>query len=126
MLRAFTSYHQDDWDLQLSAAEFACNNAPNASTGMSSFHMNHGQDPFNPYSMITKIPDEIPAAANFMENLSDIAKIATDALVLAKANQERNANKSWWDIQYDVGDQVLLSTHHINLALQANHPSKKL
>ena len=76
--------------------------------------------------MITKIPDEIPAAANFMENLSNITKIATDALVLAKANQERNANKSWWDIQYDVGDQVLLSAHHINLALQANCPLKKL
>ena len=42
MLHAFTSYHQDDWDLQLSAAEFACNNAPNASTGMSSFCMNNG------------------------------------------------------------------------------------
>ena len=48
--------------------------------------------------MITKILDEIPAAANFMENLSNITKITTDALVLAKANQERNANKSQWDI----------------------------
>ena len=88
--------------------------------------MNHGQDLFNPYTIITKILDEIPAAANFMENLSNITKIATDTLVLAKANQERNANKSWQDIQYDVGDQVLLSAYHINLALQANHPSKKL
>src|SRR4051812_45603416 len=39
MLCAFTSYCQDDWDLQLSAAEFACNNALNASTGMSPFRM---------------------------------------------------------------------------------------
>lgn len=37
MLRAFTGYRQDDWDLQLSAAEFACNNALNASTGMTPF-----------------------------------------------------------------------------------------
>jgi hypothetical protein len=126
MLCAFTSYHQDDWDLQLSAAEFACNNAPNASTGMSPFRMNHGRDPFNPYSTIAKFPDEIPAAAEFMEHLSNITKIATDALVLAKANQEKNANKSRRDVQYNVGDQVLLSAHHINLASQANRPSKKL
>ena len=126
MLRTFMSYHQDDWDLQLSAAEFACNNAPNSSTGMSPFCMNHGQDPFNPYSMITKFPDEIPAAAKFIEHLSNVTKIATDALVLAKANQERNANKSRWDVQYNVGDQVLLSAHHINLTSQASRPSRKL
>src|SRR3954464_11672181 len=33
MLCAFTNYHQDNWDFQLAAAEFACNNAPNQSTG---------------------------------------------------------------------------------------------
>src|SRR4051812_10737659 len=48
MLRAFTSYRQDDWDLHLTAAEFACNNAPNASTGMSPFKINSGQDLLNP------------------------------------------------------------------------------
>ena len=76
--------------------------------------------------MITKFLDEIPAAAEFMEHLSNVTKIATDALVLAKANQERNANKSRQDVQYNVGDQVLLLAHHINLALQASRPSRKL
>ena len=61
MLRAFTSYQQNDWDSQLTAAEFACNNAPNQSTGMTPFQLNHGQDPWNPYTSLTHIPDQVPA-----------------------------------------------------------------
>jgi len=126
MLRAFVSYRQNDWDQFLSTAEFACNNAPNASTGMSPFRINYGRDPYNPYTGITKVPDEIPATADFLEGLTNSIKIATDALVLAKANQERNANKSRRDVSFKIGDQVLLSANHINLASQALRPTKKL
>jgi Chromo (CHRromatin Organisation MOdifier) domain len=107
-------------------AEFACNNAPNASTGMTPFHVNYGRDPYNPYSAISKIPDEVPAMAEFLEGLSNSTKIASDALVLAKANQEKHANKSRRDVHFQVGDQVLLSASHINLASQAQRPTKKL
>ena len=126
MLRAFVSYRQNDWDQFLATAEFACNNAPNASTGMSPFRVNYGRDPYNPYTAITKIPDEIPATTEFLEGLTNSTKIATDALVLAKANQERNANKSRRDVSFEVGQQVLLSANHINLASQALRPTKKL
>src|SRR5690349_23173932 len=126
MLRAFVSYHQNDWDLFLPTAEFACNNAPNASTGMSPFRVNYGRDPYNPYAAITKIPDEIPASAEFLEGLANTTKIATDALALAKANQERNANKSHCDVSFEVNDHVLLSANHINLTSQALRPTKKL
>src|SRR3954470_22817427 len=122
MLRAFTSYRQDDWDLHLTAAEFACNNAPNASTGMSPFKINAGRDPLNPYRPSLKIPDQILASHNFLEEISNATKIAHDALILAKANQERNANKSRRDVQFSVNDQVLLSSTHINLASQAKRP----
>jgi transposase InsO family protein len=120
MLRAFVSYRQDNWDQLLSSAEFTCNNAPNASTNMSPFRTNYGRDPYNPYSSITTIPDDIPAAGEFLEAIRNATKIATDALVLAKANQERNANKSRREVIYQVDDQVLLSSNHINLASQAN------
>src|SRR3954468_687818 len=126
MLRAFTSYRQDDWDLQLTAAEFAYNNAPNASTSMSPFKINAGRDPLNPYGTITSIPDQVPATHDFLEEISNATKVAHDALVLAKAHQERNANKSRRDVQFSVNDQVLLSSAHINLASQAKRPSKKL
>src|SRR5215218_9042149 len=126
MLQAFTNYRQDNWDSQLAAAEFACNNAPNQSTGLSPFRLTQGRDPWNPYSSLTTVPDQVPAAADFMTTLSSNIKIATDALTLAKAHQEKNANKSRRDVLFEVGDQVLLNSHHVHLASQALRPSNKL
>ena len=126
MLRAFTGYRQDDWDLQLTAAEFACNNAPNQSTSTTPFRLNYGRDPWNPYASITHIPDQVPTAAEFLKSLSNGIKSAKDNLTLAKANQERNANKSRRKVEFNVGDKVLLNSYHINLASQALRTSKKL
>ena len=103
-----------------------CNNAPNTSTGLSPFKINHGQDPHNPYTLLTCIPDEVPAVADFLQKLQNLTNQASDALVLAKAQQEKNANRSRREVEYQVGDQVLLSSNHINLASQARWPSKKL
>ena len=44
-LRMYCSYQQDDWDTLLPIAEFAYNNAPNASTGISPFFANKGYHP---------------------------------------------------------------------------------
>src|SRR3954466_9668678 len=71
MLRAFVNYQQDNWDQLLSAAEFTCNNAPNASTKMSPFQINYGWGPLNPYSQIHNLPDTVPAAADFLLNLKN-------------------------------------------------------
>jgi hypothetical protein len=92
MLHAFVNYHQDDWDSLLSAAEFMCNNAPNTSTQMTPFWLCYGQDPSDPYSQITTFPNSIPVAADFHCQHQNAIKQAKDALVLAKANQEKYAN----------------------------------
>ena len=126
MLRAYTNYWQDNWDTLLTAAEFACNNAPNQSTSMTPFHLNSGQDPWNPYSSLLQIPDQVPATSDFLESISTGIKMAQDSLTLAKANQEKNANKSRRELEFNVGDQVLLNSNHIHLASQALRPSKKL
>jgi hypothetical protein len=126
ILHAFVNYCQDNWDSLLSAAEFACNNAPNASTQMTPFWLCYGHDPSNPYAQIAQFPDSIPAAADFHHQQQNAIKQATDVLVLAKANQEKYANQSRHDVSFAVGDKVLLSALHIHLASQAQHPSWKL
>ena len=44
MLRARINFKQTDWDDHLAAAELAINNAQQASTGFSPFHLNYGQE----------------------------------------------------------------------------------
>ena len=44
-LRSYYSYQQDDWSKLLPLAEFAFNNAPSASTGVSPFFTNKGYHP---------------------------------------------------------------------------------
>src|SRR3954463_10036950 len=93
---------------------------------MSPFHVNYGRDPGHPYSTVTKVPDHVPAVHEFLEGIAYSSKVARDSLVQAKANQEKNANKSRCDVHFEVNDQVLLSSAHINLASQAKRPSRKL
>ena len=45
LIRIFTSYQQDNWSSILPLAEFAYNNAPNASTGITPFFANKGYHP---------------------------------------------------------------------------------
>jgi Chromo (CHRromatin Organisation MOdifier) domain len=93
---------------------------------MSPFRLCTSHDPPDPYSQTTTFPDSIPAAADFHHQQQNAIKQATDALVLAKANQEKYANQSRRDVSFAVGDQVLLSSSHIHLTSQAQCPLKKL
>jgi hypothetical protein len=44
-LRVYCNYQQDNWSGLLPLAEFAYNNAPNATTGISPFSANKGYHP---------------------------------------------------------------------------------
>jgi hypothetical protein len=123
MLRAYTNYRQDNWDQHLSAAEFACNAAPNASTGLSPFYLNYGQHPCTPASLFQKHDDTVPSTTEFLTSLQNLASIATDALAVAKSRQEHYTNQSRREITFSIGDLVLLSATNIALASQSNRPS---
>ena len=71
---------------------------------MTPFHLNHSQDPWNPYTSITYIPDQIPLVAEFMKAISNGIQTAKDALALAKAHQEWNANRHRQEVEHEVGD----------------------
>jgi hypothetical protein len=126
MLRAYVSYRQNDWDRYLSAAEFAYNTAPNASTGLSPFYLNFGQHPRTPSSFFHYDDEKVQSTREFLTTMENLAKIATDALVIAKSRQENYANRSRRHVQFNVGDLVLLSSANITLASQSSRPSKKL
>ena len=45
VLRHYVAYDQDDWDIHLSAVEFAYNNAVQSSTKETPFMLNYGHHP---------------------------------------------------------------------------------
>src|SRR6184192_3899195 len=93
MLRAFTNYQQTNWENNLTAAEFAYNTAVNTSTGLTPFQVNYGHQPINPYSQLGNLPDKTPAVKEILDEITYTQRITQDALALAKANQEKHANK---------------------------------
>ena len=65
MLRAYSTYNQDQWDKYLPAAEFVYNNSKQQSTGFISFELDSEQHPITPASLATKIIN-VPAVDNFV------------------------------------------------------------
>ena len=126
MLRAYVSYKQNDWEEKLTAAEFVCNSAPNASTGYSPFRLNAGQDPEIPASLFTPKNDKVQSTTDFLLELDNLTKRAKDNLAIAKERQERFANQSRRELTLHIGDRVLLSTKNIQIESQSQRPTKKL
>lgn len=126
MLRAYVSYRQNNWDQYLALAEFAYNNSKQASTGFSPFQLDSGQNPWTPSAMLNPNDSKVPTTQQFLESLQTNLKIAKDNLARAQARQAQYANKKRREIQFQIGDKVLLSSANINTANQSKRPSRKL
>lgn len=125
-LRAMVSYEQDDWDLRLAAAEMAHNHAVHASTTFSPFYLNFGRHPNMPLDEAVK-PAHVsnnPEAAGRIAGLHAAIEAAKAALQRAQQRQKSYADEHRREVQFAVGDRVLLSTEH--LALKDKQRSRKL
>ncbi len=138
MLRAYTSSRQDDWDLMLSAAEFAYNNSKQSSTGFTPFFLNYGQNPETPAQLLSPSPTEhappadpsatdipqVPASQAFIDNLEATLQLAVENLRAAQQRQAEAANRHRREYTFGVGDEVRLST--VNLRKSACGLARKL
>jgi hypothetical protein len=104
----------NDWDLLLSRAEFAHNNAFHESIQATPFYLNHGRHPRTP--MGGKRDDDVPAdSAAFVERLQSTFTLARKLLIAAQQRQKAYADKHRIEKYYKVGEQVLLSTKYLNI-----------
>jgi hypothetical protein len=113
-LRAYVSYHGDDWDEKLTAAEIAVNNSTNDSTGFTPYYLNFGQHPHLPLNHVA-VNSNNPAAQTLLRTISDSIVIAKQRLVAAQQRQAEYANKRRREVTFRVGDQVMLSTENLNV-----------
>ena len=66
-----------------------------------------------------------PEATTKTEDISDIIEKVKDNLEKARTAQATQYDKHHRDVQFSIGDQVLLSTKNLNLASLALAPSRK-
>ena len=89
-IHVYCNYQQDNWDLLLPLAEFAYNNAPSATTGISPFSANKGYHP-----SITVHPECDLASSRAHEFAVDL-----DELHAALKDHIRQA-QSWYQVSAD-------------------------
>ena len=127
MIRPYVCYLQTDWDKYLDQLEFAYNNSEHTSTGQTPFMVTYGQHPTTLDDVLTRPPpDELapPAVQDLLdatERARTLARIAIDEMnrrMSAQVNPHRR------DIEFQVGDSVLLSTHNLRLPVGTTRVKK--
>ena len=116
MLWHFVNPTRNDWDEQLDAAEFACNNAWHESIRTTPFMLNSGQQPYTPTSM--GLESDVPPAKNFMQKkmqkkMQEAVEQAKRCLEMAQQRQKAYYDRSHREQILEVGQDVLLSTKNI-------------
>jgi RNase H-like domain found in reverse transcriptase/Reverse transcriptase (RNA-dependent DNA polymerase)/Integrase zinc binding domain/Chromo (CHRromatin Organisation MOdifier) domain/Retroviral aspartyl protease/Integrase core domain len=115
MLRHYVNPAQNNWDEQLAGAEFAINNAWHESIKTTPFMLNYGQHPLTPLDLGLRRRGRVPAAEAFVTSRQDALAKAKACILAAQQRQKAYADTKRRDVEFAVGDQVLLSTKNIQL-----------
>ena len=120
-LYVYCNYQQDNWSKLLPLAEFAYNNAPSATTGVSPFFANKGYHP-----NITVHPEcniAFSRACDFAVDLNELQSTLKTEIAVAQQHYQKSA-----DIQcsltsdFKVDDKVFVKAQFF----RTTRPSKKL
>ena len=117
MLRSYVNARQNDWDQHLTALEIAYNNSKQSSTGFTPFYLNYGQHPSFPLSSsaLMKLKDNgsNEQAEVMLERLFDDLTVAEKNMKKAQDQQEQYTNLRRREVQFQVGEKVMLSTEDL-------------
>ena len=122
MLRSYVAPSLDDWDAHLSMCEFAINAAHNASVKASPFELIYGQNPRIPAALDATPAGKLQEAAGQLTAQGMVARVAErigqarQCMAQAQHRQKAMADAHRRDLEFAVGDQVLLATRHLRRA----------
>jgi hypothetical protein len=120
-LHIFCSYQQDNWASLLPLAEFAYNNTPNETTGLSPFFANKGYHP-----QLTVHPERDVASARareFAVDLGELHDYLKDNIRQAQQRYQKSANsRRLPPPDFQIGDKVYVKAEFF----RTTRPSKKL
>ncbi|KAJ9527667.1 hypothetical protein QJQ45_025945, partial [Haematococcus lacustris] len=115
MLRHYISPTQSDWPDYLALAEFAVNNSWQESIQSTPFLVNTGQSPVTVGLRDLPYGGRCPSAHAFTRWWQDAVANARKCMAAAQSRQAAYANKARRDVEYKVGQKVLLSTKNLKL-----------
>ena len=114
-LRAFVNFEQNDWARLLPMAEFAYNNAKNASTGHTPFELNCGYHPCVSYEEDLDPRSKSKTAEELSSKLRNFMAVCQQNLHHAQELQKRAHDKGVKPQSYVLGNKVLLSSKHLQI-----------
>ena len=112
-LWAFVNFEQNDWARLLPMAEFAYNNAKNASTGFTPFELNCGYHPRVSYKEDLDPRSKSKTAEKLSSDLRNLMAACQQNLHHVQKLQKRAHNKSVKPQSYAPGNKVWLSSKHL-------------
>ena len=112
-LRTFVNFEQNDWARLLPMAEFAYNNAKNASTGHTPFELNCGYHPRMSYEEEVDLRSKSKSADELSAELRELMIVCQENLHHAQELQKRAYDKGVKPRSYTLGDKVWLNSKYI-------------
>ena len=112
-LRAFVNFEQNDWARLLPMAEFAYNNAKNASSGHTPFKLNCGYHPRMSYKEDVDPRSKSKSADELSAELRELMIVCRENLHHAQELQKRAHDKGVKPRSYAPDDKVWLNTKYI-------------
>ena len=112
-LQAFVNFEQNDWARLLPMAEFAYNNAKNASTGHTPFELNCGYHPRMSYEEDVDLRSQSKLADELSAELRELMIVCHKNLHHAQELQKRAHDKRVKPRSYAPGEKVWLNSKYI-------------
>ena len=120
-IRMYTNYQQDNWSELLPLAEFAYNNSPSATTGISPFFANKGYHPNLAIHPERDISSE--KAREYVVDLDQLHQELRQQIIAAQLRYQGPADKRRTPApDFKIGDQVYVRAQFF----RTTRPSKKL
>ena len=110
-LRNYVSGDEHTWDEHLSMVEFAINNSVNSSTKATPFSLNYIKEP--QIHVDVGLHTNVPAAERTASNLYERQEAARRCMKHAQERQRNLANQKRQDLEFQVGDMVLLNVRNL-------------
>jgi len=120
-LRIYCNYQQDNWAELLPLAEFAFNNSPSATTGVSPFFANKGYHP--DIAVNSDLGLSSSHAQEYTSDLKELHEFLRSEMALAQQRYQGPADaKRSTPPDFKIGDEVYVKAKYF----RSTHPSKKL